>query len=150
MQLADEGVAEGKMDISNAPTTGYVLGWNGTDMEWRAEGTTPTPTPTHTNYIGARTADANFVAADYTSSADVTTLTVPAYSGAAYISVAFPDTETLSELYVYQSGHRNTINQLSTLPTEATVQLGGSAHTSRTTGDAQTGLGGYIFELVFA
>ena len=32
-QLAAEAVTEGKMDISNVPTSGYVLGWNGS-REW--------------------------------------------------------------------------------------------------------------------
>lgn len=34
VKILDANVTEPKLDILNSPTTGYVLSWNGTKMEW--------------------------------------------------------------------------------------------------------------------
>ena len=109
-----------------------------------------TPTPTHRNYLGVRSADATFAAADYTVNGTTVTLTVPTYTGNNWLSFAYPDSETISAVYLYQSGHRNTINQLTVFPTETSITLGGSGHTSRTSVDSLNGYGGYVLEMVFA
>ena len=108
------------------------------------------PVVAHANYIGIKAADAVFAASDYTVSGERVGFVIPAYTGTVYLSFAFPDTETIAEVYLYQTGHRNVINVLSSFPTVGAVTLGGSDHTSRTTVDAQTGYGGYTLEMVFA
>ena len=64
--IADEGVTEARLDISNAPVDDYVIAWDGPNstMVWRAEGSPPPPL-THTRYF-ALGADRTFVEADYT------------------------------------------------------------------------------------
>ena len=74
-------------------------------------GSTPIP-PTHRNYLALREDDAMFVAGDYTVSEESTILTIPVYTGRRFISFAFPATQTISEVYLYQPGHRLAISQL--------------------------------------
>ena len=94
-QVADEAVTEPKLDISNSPTSGQVLGWNGTDLVW-VSGGTPTP-PTHTDmYLGASTesngsniTDTLFTGSDgiaFPSGND--TVTVPGSTTNAYLWIA--------------------------------------------------------------
>ena len=47
-KVADATIDEPRLDVSNSPTINNVLSWNGTEMEWVAQG--GTPTPTHTSY----------------------------------------------------------------------------------------------------
>ena len=108
------------------------------------------PVVEHRNYLGLRSANATFVAADYTVDDTSTTLTIPAYAGAMWLSFAFPDDQTISEMYLYEAGHRLALSVLTSFPTVGSVQLGGSTHISRSSVDALTGYGGYILEMVFA
>ena len=54
-KVADEAIDEPRMDISNDPTDGYVISWDGTggELVWKAEGGTPVP-GTHTRYFVTR------------------------------------------------------------------------------------------------
>ena len=108
------------------------------------------PVVGHRNYLGIRSADALFVAADYTVDDTSTTLTIPAYAGAMWLSFAFPDDQTISEMYLYEAGHRLALSVLSSFPTVGSVELGAATHISRSSVDALSGYGGYILEMVFA
>ena len=127
--IADEGVTEARMDISNAPTSGYVLGWNGTEMEWRAEGTTPTPT--HTSYT-ATSADQTFIEAEFLAgnSGVGNALEVTIWTGSLYAAFARPvSAGTITELYFYAQGAGRGNNQIGGWTTQATVlSISGEDH----------------------
>ena len=111
-------------------------------------GNTPVPVA-HTNYVGTSDDD-TFGVSEYTVSGMSATLTIPIYTGRKFLSFAFPVAEAISAIYLYQPGHRNTVNQLTAFPTTGSAILGGTAHATRTTVDAQFGFGGYTLEMVFA
>ena len=150
----DTSTANGLIqDALAAAVTGNTE--TGITVTYNADGTvdfvvSATPAPTHTNYLGLRETDAMFAAGDYTVSGQTALLTIPAYTGGRWLSFAFPETETVSEVYLYEPGHRLALNVLGSFPTEASVELGGSMHSSRSSVDALTGYGGFILEMVFA
>ena len=108
IQIADEGVTEGKMDISNAPTSGYVLGWNGTDMVWRAEGT---PQTTH-DLWAAWSLDATFTESEVLagSSSDTDEVIVPNATGGLYLGIWRSDADGGAPTEVHIAGGGNQRN----------------------------------------
>ena len=111
---------------------------------------TPGTPTTETYYLGLREADASFGVGDYTVSEDNVTLSVPNYSGRRFMSVAYPATETIQAIYIYQPGHRVVINVLQSFPTIAALELGGVDQLTRSSVDSFDGYSGYIVELEFA
>ena len=106
---------------------------------------------THTNFVGIIDgALSAVVIADFTVSGDTEALTIPAYSGTRRLLFARPATESdPSAVYLYQSGNRNTTNQLSIFTkATSTLLLGGEAHNWWGSVGVQSGAGGYILEQV--
>ena len=109
------------------------------------------PAQTHTNWVGIIDGALSAVtASDFTVSGVAEALTIPAYSGTRRLLFARPASESdPSEVYLYQSGHRNTVNQIHVFVKSASVvQLGGEAHNWWGTADLQNGAGGYVLEQV--
>ena len=106
---------------------------------------------THTNFVGIIDGELSAVViADFTVSGDTEALTIPAYSGTRRLLFARPASESdPSAVYLYQSGNRNTVNQISTfVKSNTSLQLGGEAHNWWGTVDLQNGAGGYVLEQV--
>ena len=106
---------------------------------------------THTNFVGIIDGELSAVTAtDFTVSGDTEVLTIPAYSGTRRLLFARPATESdPSAVYLYQSGNRNTTNQLSIFTkATSTLMLGGEAHNWWGSVGVQSGAGGYILEQV--
>ena len=106
---------------------------------------------THTNFVGIIDGELSAVViADFTVSGDTEVLTIPAYSGTRRLLFARPATESdPSAVYLYQSGNRNTVNQISVfVKSNTSIQLGGEAHNWWGTADLQNGAGGYVLEQV--
>ena len=110
----DEGTAQAGVTTVNFTGTGVTGAVSAGVLTVNIPGNVAPPVD-HTNYLGI-SADAIFVAVDYTVSAMSVTLTVPAYTISQYISFAFPDTMTITGVYIYASGHRNTISRTNVLP----------------------------------
>ena len=136
--------------VINNTETGIVVTYN------TADGTidfvvSATPAQTHTNYVGITDgALSAVVAADFTVSSDTEVLTIPAYSGSRRLLFARPATESdPTGVYLYQSGNRNTVNQISIfVKSNTSIQLGGEAHNWWGTVDLQNGAGEYVLEQV--
>ena len=110
-----------------------------------------TPAQTHTNYVGIIDGALSAVtAADFTVSGVTGALTVPTYSGTRRMLFARPSAESdPTAVYLYQTGNRNTINQIGVfVKSLTTISLGGEAHNWWGTTDPQSGLGGYVLEQV--
>ena len=110
-----------------------------------------TPAQTHTNYVGIIDGALSAVtAADFTVSGVTGALTVPTYSGTRRMLFARPSAESdPTAVYLYQTGNRNTINQIGVfVKSLTTIALGGAAHNWWGTTDPQSGLGGYVLEQV--
>ena len=110
-----------------------------------------TPAQTHTNYVGIIDGALSAVtAADFTVSGVTGALVVPTYSGTRRMLFARPSAESdPTAVYLYQSGNRNTINQIGVfVKSGTTISLGGETHNWWGTTDTQSGLGGYILEQV--
>ena len=106
---------------------------------------------THTNFVGIIDGELSAVViADFTVSGDTEALTIPAYSGTRRLLFARPASESdPSAVYLYQSGNRNTVNQISTfVKSNTSLQLGGEAHNWWGTVDLQNGAGEYVLEQV--
>ena len=106
---------------------------------------------THTNFVGITDGELSAVViADFTVSGDTAALTIPAYQGSRRLLFARPASEAdPSAVYLYQSGNRNTVNQLSTFTkATSTLMLGGEAHNWWGNVGLQSGAGGYILEQV--
>ena len=106
---------------------------------------------THTNYVGIIDGELSAVViADFTVSGITEALTIPAYSGTRRLLFARPASEAdPSAVYLYQSGNRNTVNQISTfVKSNTSIQLGGEAHNWWGTADLQNGAGEYVLEQV--
>lgn len=73
-KVADDAITEPKLSISNAPTSGQVLSWNGTSMAWAG-----TPAYTRVNVTADYTVPSGFryVFADATSGGITVTLPAP-------------------------------------------------------------------------
>ena len=109
------------------------------------------PAQTHTNYVGITDGALSAVtASDFTVSGVAEALVIPAYSDTRRLLFARPASESdPTEIYLYQSGQRNTQNQIHIFDKGATtVQLGGEAHNWWGTVDLQRGFGGYMLEQV--
>ena len=109
------------------------------------------PVVTHTNYVGL-TSDAltAVTAALFIVSGVNEALTLPTYTGTRRLLFARPTSEgDPSEVFLYQSGMRNTVNQIHIFTKSATViTLGGEDHNWWGTVDLQNGFGGYVLEQV--
>ena len=106
---------------------------------------------THTNFVGITDGELSAVViADFTVSGITEALTIPAYSGTRRLLFARPASEAdPSAVYLYQSGNRNTVNQISTfVKSNTSIQLGGEAHNWWGTADLQNGAGEYVLEQV--
>ena len=106
---------------------------------------------THTNFVGIIDGELSAVViADFTVSGITEALTIPAYSGTRRLLFARPASEAdPSAVYLYQSGNRNTVNQISTfVKSNTSIQLGGEAHNWWGTADLQNGAGEYVLEQV--
>ena len=125
--IADEGVTEPRLDISNGPVDDYVIAWDGPNstMVWRAEGS-PTPPLTHTRYF-ALGADRTFVEADYTSglSFATNTFTVPAFTSNSYYGIAVPITNPITAIIAATSPEQNITSQFTN---EANLSIAGEDH----------------------
>ena len=112
--IADEGVTEPRLDISNAPVDDYVIAWDDANstMVWRAEGSPPPPL-THTRYF-ATGVDRTFVEVDYTGGLSFTnnTFTVPTFTVNSYFAIAVPAANPIT-----------TITQLGQLNQDITSQF---------------------------
>ena len=110
-----------------------------------------TPVQTHTNFVGITAGELSAVViADFTVSGVAAALAIPAYSGTRRLLFARTATESdPSAVYLYQSGNRNIVNQLSTfVKSNTSVQLDGEAHNWWGTVDLLSGAGGYVLEQV--
>ena len=106
---------------------------------------------THTNFVGIIDGALSAVTAtDFTVSGITEVLTIPAYSGTRRLLFARPSSESdPSAVYLYQSGNRNTVNQISIfVKSNTSIQLGGEAHNWWGTADLQNGAGEYVLEQV--
>ena len=106
---------------------------------------------THTNFVGIIDGALSAVTAtDFTVSGVTAALTIPAYSGSQRLLFARPSSESdPSAVYLYQSGNRNTVNQISIfVKSNTSIQLGGEAHNWWGTVDLQNGAGEYVLEQV--
>ena len=106
---------------------------------------------THTNFVGIIDGALSAVTAtDFTVSGITEVLTIPAYSGTRRLLFARPSSESdPSAVYLYQSGNRNTVNQISIFVKSNTpIQLGGESHNWWGTADLQNGAGEYVLEQV--
>ena len=106
---------------------------------------------THTNFVGITDGELTAVVpADFTVSGDTAALTIPAYQGSRRLLFARPASESdPSAVYLYLSGHRNTVNQLSTFTKSVSaIQLGGESHNWWGNVGLQSGAGGYVLEQV--
>ena len=150
-ELAGEAVDESKMDISNAPTNGYVLGWNGTEMEWRAEGSTPTPT--HTSYT-ATGDDQTWTEAEFLAgnSGVGNSLAVTDWTGAMYAAFARPvSAGTITELYWHAQGGGRGNNQIGGWTIAAsTLSISGEDHYVIYSNNLQTFFMGLTFVIEVA
>ena len=128
-ELQDSGVTEPKLAISNAPTVDDVLAWNGTVMEWRPAGSTPTPT--HTSYT-ATGADQAFTEAEFLAgnSGVGNALEVTIWTGSLYAAFARPvSAGTITELYFYAQGGGRGNNQIGGWTTQSAVlSISGEDH----------------------
>ena len=131
LHVSDEGIAEEQMDIANSPTLGYVIGWNGTRMEWQAEGVTPTPA--HTSYT-TTSDDVVFSVADFTgarsNSGTGNILDVVDWTGSFYAGFARPvSAGVITELYFYAQGAGRGNNQIGAWTIETqTLNIIGEDH----------------------
>ena len=110
-----------------------------------------TPAQTHTNFVGITDGELSaVVSADFSVSGDTAALTIPAYQGSRRLLFARPASESdPSAVYLYLSGHRNTVNQLSTFTkSTSTIELSSVAHNWWGNVGLQSGAGGYILEQV--
>ena len=106
---------------------------------------------THTNFVGIIDGALSAVTAtDFTVSGITEMLTIPAYSGTRRLLFARPSSESdPSAVYLYQSGNRNTVNQISIfVKSNTSIQLGGESHNWWGTADLQNGAGEYVLEQV--
>ena len=98
-----------RMDISNAPTDGYVISWDGTGAQlvWKVEGGTPVP-GTHTRYF-ALGADELFAEADYTGGLSFTSdvFTVPTFTSNTYWAIAVPATQPITSIVALTTPQQN-------------------------------------------
>ena len=136
--------------VQNNTETGITVVYNAADGTFDFT-IGSAPVQTHTNYVGVTAGELTAVViADFTVSGIAEALTIPAYSGTRRLLFARPATEAdPSEVFLYQSGNRNTVNQIHIFDKGAsTIQLGGAAHNWWGTADLQNGAGGYILEQV--
>ena len=106
---------------------------------------------THTNFVGITTGELSAVViADFTVSGITAALTIPAYTGSRRLLFARPASEAdPSAVYLYLSGNRNTVNQLSTFTKSVSaIQLGGESHNWWGNVGLQSGAGGYVLEQI--
>ena len=150
-KVADEAVDEPRLDISNAPASGQVLGWNGTEMEWVAQG--GTPTPTHTTYA-VTGPDQVFTAAEFQAgnSGVGNAIALPNWTGAAYGGIARPvSAGTITELYLYAQGAGRGNNQIGAFTVQtATLDIGGDPHYVVYSNNLLTYIAGLTFVLEVA
>ena len=125
-RIADDSIAEVKLDMENDPMADYVIGWNGTtsQMTWRAEGTTPVQT--HTRYFALGTTR-TFVEADYTGGLTFMsdTFTVPTYTVDNYYAIAVPLTSPITAIIAATNPEQNITSQFTN---EANLSIAGEDH----------------------
>ena len=146
----DEGNARAGVTTVNLVGSGVTGAVSAGVLTVTIPGTT-TPVQTHTNYVGVINGALSAVTgANFTVNGITAALTIPSYSGTRRLLFARPSTEAdPSEVYLYQSGMRNTINQIHTfMKSSSTLTLGGSLHKWWGTVDLQNGFGGYVLEQV--
>ena len=110
-----------------------------------------TPVQTHRNYVGITAGALSAVVyTDFTVSGNTAVLRLPDYMDRRRLLFARPATESdPTSVYLYQSGRRNTINQMHTfVKGSSPVQLNGADHNWWGTGSPQLGFGGYDLEQV--
>ena len=136
--------------VTGNTETGIVVTYNADGTLDFVASSAP-PVQTHTNYVGITGGELSAVtAADFTVSGDTEALTIPAYSGSQRLLFARPASESdPTGVYLYQSGNRNTVNQISIFSMSSSpIQLGGVAHTWWGSVGLQQGAGGYVLEQV--
>ena len=149
--------AAGVKQLIKAALTAALTGntETGIVVTYNADGTIDfviqAPAQIYTNYVGITDGALSAVtASDFTVSGVTAALVIPAYMNRRRVLFARPSSEAdPSGVYLYQSGNRNTINQISTfIKNNTDIQLGGEAHKWWGGVDLLTGAGGYVLEQV--
>ena len=117
--------------------------------------TVSAPAPPHTNWVGIRNGSLAGVRANHFPAAlsgTAAALTLPGYAAGQSRRLLFARPATVpdpSEVYLYESGMRNTVNQMHLFTKSATtIELGGEDCNWWGTVDSQSGYGGYVLEQV--
>ena len=115
LAFQDEGNARASIETVDFVGAGVAATKSGTVLTVTVPGST-TPVQTHTNYVGIINGALSTVTTTAFSVSGITAaLTIPSYSGTRRLLFARPSTEAdPSEVFLYQSGMRNTINQIHT------------------------------------